>query len=180
MALIKCGECGKEISDRAATCIGCGAPIAAAVTPNALQSSVNDAAAFDSLDDDLRSQTEFIPRAWETIIFDNELGSYMKNAFNVDTGNISLTDRRIVFCGKIGTYAMLAVFGALALLAAGKAPKIHFQLILQDIAHIELGRHGFTKIFVATAKDGKKYKFLVRNYEKWISALSDVGIHVHK
>ena len=29
MALIKCGECGKEISDRAAACPGCGAPIAA-------------------------------------------------------------------------------------------------------------------------------------------------------
>lgn len=29
MALIKCGECGKEISDKAAACIGCGAPTAA-------------------------------------------------------------------------------------------------------------------------------------------------------
>ncbi len=29
MALVKCSECGKEISDRAKTCIGCGAPIAA-------------------------------------------------------------------------------------------------------------------------------------------------------
>lgn len=28
MALIKCAECGKEISDKAAACIGCGAPIA--------------------------------------------------------------------------------------------------------------------------------------------------------
>ena len=26
MALIKCGECGKEISDKAASCPGCGAP----------------------------------------------------------------------------------------------------------------------------------------------------------
>lgn len=31
MALIKCSECGKEISDKAAACIGCGAPIAIAV-----------------------------------------------------------------------------------------------------------------------------------------------------
>lgn len=29
MAMIKCGECGKNISDKAAVCIGCGAPIAA-------------------------------------------------------------------------------------------------------------------------------------------------------
>ena len=27
MALIKCGECGKEISDKATTCIHCGCPI---------------------------------------------------------------------------------------------------------------------------------------------------------
>lgn len=36
MALIKCGECGKEISDRATACPACGAPVgvpqAAAVT----------------------------------------------------------------------------------------------------------------------------------------------------
>lgn len=29
MALIKCGECGKELSDKAASCPGCGAPTAA-------------------------------------------------------------------------------------------------------------------------------------------------------
>ena len=27
MALIKCSECGRLISDRAAVCIGCGAPV---------------------------------------------------------------------------------------------------------------------------------------------------------
>lgn len=27
MALIKCAECGKEISDRATTCPACGAPV---------------------------------------------------------------------------------------------------------------------------------------------------------
>ena len=27
MALVKCPECGKEISDRAKTCIGCGFPL---------------------------------------------------------------------------------------------------------------------------------------------------------
>lgn len=180
MALIKCGECGKQISEKAATCIGCGAPVATTATPHALPSSINDAAAFDSLDDDLRSQTEFIPRAWETVIFENELGSYIKSAINVDTGDISLTDRRIVFCGKMGTYAKLAVFGGLAFLGAGKAPKIHFQLILKDIAHIELGTHGFAKAFLATAKDGKKYKFGVRSYERWVAALTGIGIQIHK
>jgi hypothetical protein len=27
MALITCGECGREISDKAPACVGCGAPI---------------------------------------------------------------------------------------------------------------------------------------------------------
>ncbi len=27
MAMIKCSDCGKDISDKAATCPGCGAPI---------------------------------------------------------------------------------------------------------------------------------------------------------
>lgn len=32
MALIKCPECGKEISDKAKTCINCGCPLAEVVT----------------------------------------------------------------------------------------------------------------------------------------------------
>ncbi len=31
MALIKCSECGREISDRAEVCLGCGAPISVSV-----------------------------------------------------------------------------------------------------------------------------------------------------
>ena len=27
MALVKCGECGREVSDKAPACLGCGAPI---------------------------------------------------------------------------------------------------------------------------------------------------------
>src|SRR5579863_3177057 len=29
MAIIKCSECGRAVSDKAAACIGCGAPLAA-------------------------------------------------------------------------------------------------------------------------------------------------------
>lgn len=32
MALIKCPECGKEISDKAQTCIHCGYPLSEAIT----------------------------------------------------------------------------------------------------------------------------------------------------
>ena len=33
MALVKCGECGREISDRAESCPGCGMPMQAAKPP---------------------------------------------------------------------------------------------------------------------------------------------------
>lgn len=32
MALIKCAECGKEVSDKAEACPGCGAPISGATS----------------------------------------------------------------------------------------------------------------------------------------------------
>lgn len=35
MALIKCGECGREVSDKAAACPQCGAPVASALPPPA-------------------------------------------------------------------------------------------------------------------------------------------------
>lgn len=33
--MIKCSECGKDVSDKASACIGCGAPIEAAIEPAA-------------------------------------------------------------------------------------------------------------------------------------------------
>lgn len=35
MALVKCTECGREVSDKAAVCVGCGAPIVAAAAGQA-------------------------------------------------------------------------------------------------------------------------------------------------
>jgi hypothetical protein len=35
MAIIKCSECGRAVSDRAAACVGCGAPIAPPPSPSA-------------------------------------------------------------------------------------------------------------------------------------------------
>ena len=178
--IIKCSECKKEISDKAATCIGCGAPIAATTNLCTHPSITNDYLIFDAMDEGLKKQTEFTPMASETVIFDSELGSYIKSSINVDTGEISLTDRRIVFCGKLGTYIKILALGPIALLGSRNIPKIHFQFILKEIIHIELGRHGFAKTFFATTREGKKYKFQVRDYEKWITALSTIGIHVKK
>ena len=35
MAIIKCSECGRAVSDKAAACIGCGAPLSAPEPPSA-------------------------------------------------------------------------------------------------------------------------------------------------
>lgn len=39
MALVKCGECGNEVSDRAAACPKCGAPVTQEVAPPVAVSS---------------------------------------------------------------------------------------------------------------------------------------------
>lgn len=51
MALIKCSECGKEISDKASVCIGCGAPILAD-TEQPHEISQNSGARFGDLNGD--------------------------------------------------------------------------------------------------------------------------------
>lgn len=177
MALVKCGECGKEISDKSAACVSCGAPV---TTINQTQPISDSNEHFAKLDDDLRAEKEFFPHAWESIIAE-ATGAYIKSAINVDVGKITLTNRRVVFCGDMGTYTKLAIFGALALLGAGKAPKIHFQVILDDLAKLEIVKHGFSKAYLATTKDGKKFKFQVGNMsDSWIDVFSNAGITVHQ
>lgn len=39
MAIIKCTECGKEISDKAPACLGCGAPILNAASVSVVNSA---------------------------------------------------------------------------------------------------------------------------------------------
>ena len=41
MAIIKCPECAKEVSDKAAACIGCGAPIAQLVVQHEAQNPIS-------------------------------------------------------------------------------------------------------------------------------------------
>lgn len=180
MTIIKCDECGKEISDKSASCVHCGAPLSlkAISSQDPSQSPDGDEVAFADLDDDLRSQTNFLPRAWEAIIIEKSLGTYIKSAINVDCGDIYLTNRRIVFCGSMGPIAKLAVLGGLALLGSGKPPKIHFQLLLRDISRLEVGKHGFAKTFFATTKYSKEYKFQVNDYDKWTSAIKANGVLV--
>jgi uncharacterized protein (TIGR02145 family) len=57
MALIKCPECGTEVSERANTCVKCGCPISNAADSTALFSPVSD---DSDLDDEFK-----IPTFWE-------------------------------------------------------------------------------------------------------------------
>ncbi|WP_210213867.1 MULTISPECIES: zinc ribbon domain-containing protein [unclassified Mesorhizobium] len=41
MALITCGECGREISDKASQCVGCGAPVDATANKTALPTEIS-------------------------------------------------------------------------------------------------------------------------------------------
>lgn len=49
MAMIKCSECGKDVSDKAAACIGCGAPLLTAQL--ATQPSAPSTSIFTSIGD---------------------------------------------------------------------------------------------------------------------------------
>ena len=42
MAMIKCSECGRDISDKALSCVGCGAPIAATATGSLILKDDNE------------------------------------------------------------------------------------------------------------------------------------------
>lgn len=52
MAMIKCSECGKDISDKAAACVGCGAPILVAGDTQADASTASTSTATGDLNGD--------------------------------------------------------------------------------------------------------------------------------
>lgn len=55
MALIECGECGKQVSDKAANCPGCGAPIGQDI--EAKGSGVKNLATTQLTSKNLKAQT---------------------------------------------------------------------------------------------------------------------------
>lgn len=61
MAMIKCSECGKDISDKAAVCIGCGAPIFSTIpdTGSASTGNANSVAKINHEDFKFESAKQF-------------------------------------------------------------------------------------------------------------------------
>lgn len=61
MAMIKCSECGKDISDKAAMCIGCGAPVLSSTsdTGSTSTSDANSVGKINQEDSKLESAKQF-------------------------------------------------------------------------------------------------------------------------
>ena len=72
MALIKCAECGREVSDKAATCPGCGCPIAPTVTsaPSPDPSPTTDPSTSAPPESTAESpkQTQDVPTAPQSVV----------------------------------------------------------------------------------------------------------------
>lgn len=59
MALIKCDECGKDISSKAPSCPGCGAPVGSAAEPSAFQAAGGSARAVVAATNQGAQETTF-------------------------------------------------------------------------------------------------------------------------
>lgn len=94
MALIKCPECGKEISDKSEICIGCGFPIKS--LGNRLNSYFETQ---DNLEEKLENEDEFLDR-----IYKSENGKTVKmiKAIREEKGYDLETSKRMVdeYCQK--------------------------------------------------------------------------------
>ena len=90
MGLIKCPECGKEVSDRAATCIHCGYP-------------------FESTHEKIANEKE--------IIIMSGLCNRVKSKLFVQNGSAILTNKRFIYLKH--SLPKMAVIGAFVNLTSG-------------------------------------------------------------
>ena len=93
MALIKCPECGKEISDKATACVNCGCPLSAIIEQPTEAKTV-------SLEKDLNSQiTELQSRVNE----DRDKNTYSKtNTTAVQNNEVSMPQSNMVYVTDTG------------------------------------------------------------------------------
>jgi len=169
MALIKCDECGENVSDKAKSCPNCGAPVSTFAT---------DKPPAELPENEIHRQKEFNP--WdvtgEYVIIDKVRASYFKSAINVDWGRAYLTNFRIVFCGESGNLMKLAAVPVFAVMTASAFPKIHLQILLKDILSVEEKRYGFSKKTVFNTTDGKRYSLQLDDSASWKARLAEFGI----
>lgn len=138
MAMIKCPDCGREISDKAAACVGCGCP----VTQSTIAAETREA------------------DKPEVVLMKGLCNKCGK--FSVQNGSAMLTNHRFVYM-KHSLTKTLAI-GVFVNLTQGD---FEFDIPLDKIASIEDGRHGISKTLVITTIGGEKYNFYFNNREEW-------------
>ena len=172
LSLINCRECHRQISTLARACPHCGCPAAALEEP----------LGFNALNSEIAKQREFrvVKELGELAVIEETLSSYIKNVLNVDIGKATLTNCRIVFCGNTGKWMMLAALPVLAIIMTKAYPKIHLQVLLENILHTEIKKHGFSKKLVIHTKQGKSYSLGLRTNDllAWQEQLKQAGIPV--
>lgn len=171
MALTLCYECGKEISDLAASCPNCGAPMQVKNASSPCLAEISD--------DEIVAQKRFRVTPSETVLL-HERGAYIKWAVNTESGWMTLTNRRIVFSDPLIANMMKLAISVVyyAATVPGKDPKIVYQALLSDIAEIRIGRHGFAKSLLGKLKSGGKFKLLPESIEQWRTELGKLGVPI--
>lgn len=138
MAMIKCPDCGREISDKAAACVGCGCPIT--------QSTI-------------AAETREADKP-EVVLMKGLCNKCGK--FSVQNGSGMLTNHRFVYMKH--SLGKIFAIGALANLTQGD---FEFDIPLNEITGIQDGRHGFSKTIIIQTTDGQQYEFYINNREEW-------------
>ena len=137
MAMIKCPECGREISDRAAACPGCGCPISS--TTGTADREANKP---------------------ETILMEGLCNQCV--GMRVKNGSAILTNHRFVYLKH--SIAKLAAMGVLANLTKGS---YEYEIPLGDISRVEDSRHGISKTITIITTTGESYEFYMTKREEW-------------
>lgn len=139
MSIIKCPECGREISDKAAACVGCGFPInpAAQATIAMREAEKPEIVLMKGLC--------------------NKCGG-----FAVQNGSGMLTNHRFVYMKH--SMGKIFAIGVFVNLTQGD---FEFDIPLNEISSIGTGKHGMSKTIVLCTKDGTRHEFYVNNQEEW-------------
>ena len=156
-----CSQCGSKNESSAKFCSNCGA----AITQHSQKTELQ--AAHESLKIEISSQKKFMPALGELSIIDNDRAAYFKSTINVDWGRAHLTTHRIVFCGESGNFFKLMVSPALAVMTSSALPKIHFQILLDDIEKIEYKPKGLKSGFFISSKQGKVHRIAFTKNNEW-------------
>lgn len=141
MALIKCPECGREISDKATACPGCGCPINQSVATTQQHEREADKPEIVLMQGFCNQVTRF---------------GFSKN------GSAILTNHRIVV-NKNSTMKMVAI-GILANLTRGS---YDYEIPLGEIESIQDGKYGFSRTIVFNMKNGDRYELYFTKREEW-------------